>query len=198
MIALALGILLTAMSATAQKTAYGYTMLPATTQAMYSFDLSDVSATNMLGTYSKAEPRSGAIAKGTLYMMGIDDDFYTWFYRMDLSTGESETISKVGDITIPGDMSYDYTTETMYFISNSEVTDGVSAIGTVDLETGNTTYISDLPYFCKALAIDGRGQMYVLANNGFLFKTNKSTGECTRVGNTGVKLASWWNFQSIF
>ena len=198
LIALALSIVLTALSATAQKTAYGYTMMPTTSPALYSFNLSDLTTTTKLGTYSKADPRSGAAVKGTLYMMGVDDDFNVWFYSMNLSTGESETIEKLGDITIPTDMAYDYTTETMYSIANSESVDGVSALSTVDLSTGKITSVCEnLGASCKAIAIDARGQMYMLTNTGYLLKVNKSTGENNVLGHTGVQMATWWNFQSM-
>ena len=75
LLALAAGLLLTAMSASAQTTAYGYTMYPSTTPAMISFDIENLSTTTPLGTYNKAEPRSGALVGSTLYMLGIDDNF---------------------------------------------------------------------------------------------------------------------------
>ena len=131
-LALAVGLVLTAMSASAQTTAYGYTMYPATSPAMISFDIQSPSSTTRLGTYSKAEPRSGALVGNTLYMMGVDDDFNVWFYSMNTTTGEDQTIKKVGEVSTPADMSYDYSTNTMYFVSNSPEVDGVSAIGTID------------------------------------------------------------------
>ena len=195
-LALVMTFMSIALGATAQKTAYGYTMMPCTTPSMVSFSIDDPSTTTRLGTYSKAEPRSGAIVGSTLYMMGIDDDFNIWFYSIT-PDGDGETIKKVGDVTCPGDMAYDYTTNTMYFIANSEDIDGVSAIGTVNLENGKTTFTSNLAYYCKAIAIDARGQMYALTNSGILLKVNKSNGESTSVGNTGINFASWWNFQSM-
>ena len=196
--ALLAAALLLPMSALAQKTAYGYTMYPATSPAMISFTTDNPSSTTTLGTYGKAEPRSGAAVKGKLYMMGIDDDFYSWFYTMDLTTGESETIKKLGDITIPTDMTYDYTTETMYSIANSETVDGVSALSTVDLETGKITCVcEDLGQILKAIAIDARGQLYGLNKAAVLFKVNKETGEMEQIGATGVSLATWFGFHSM-
>ena len=196
LLVLVMSLIFIGMSASAQKIAYGYTMMPCTTPSMISFSIDDPSTTTRLGTYSKAEPRSGAIVGSTLYMMGIDDDFNMWFYSITPG-GEGETIKKLGDVTCPGDMTYDYTTNTMYFIANSEDVDGVSAIGTVDLENGKTTFTSNLAYYCKAIAIDARGQMFALTNSGILLKVNKSNGECSPVGNTGINFASWWNFQSM-
>lgn len=195
---LTLGLTLSALSAAAQKTAYGYTMMPSSSPAMVSFTIEDPTSTTRLGSYDRAEPRSGAAVKGVLYMMGIDDDFYTWFYRMDMATGESETIKKLGDITIPTDMAYDYSTETMYSIANSEEVDGVSALSTVNLENGTITCVdNDLGCFCKAIAIDARGQMYVMGNNGILYKVNKGNGDTEEIGQTGIRFAGWWNFQSM-
>lgn len=185
------------MSASAQTTAYGYTMYPSLTPAMISFNIESPSTTTTLGTYSKAEPRSGALAGHTLYMMGIDDNFIVWFYSVDTCTGESATIKRLGDATTPADMSYDYSTNTMYFIANSEETDGVSAIGTIDLETGKETFLHDLAYYCKAIAIDARGQMYALTSSGYLLKVNKSTGSSSVMGPTDISFASWMGFHSM-
>ncbi len=193
-----MALLCSMMSATAQTTAYGYTMLPSSSQSMIRFTAEEPSSVTRMGTYSNAEPRSGALAKNFLYMMGVDDDFNVWLYRMNTENGESQTIKNLrGNATTPGDMSYDYSTSTMYFIANSEVTDGVSAIGTIDLEEGKMTFINDLAYYCKAVAIDARGQMYVLTNTGYLLKANKSNGESEVIGSTGLRFASWWNFQSM-
>lgn len=195
-LALATALTATFLSASAQKTVYGYTMLPSTSQTMISFTTDDPGTTSKMGSYHKAEPRSGAMVGSKLYMMGIDDDFNMWFYSI-VAGQDGETIKKLGEVTCPGDMSYDYTTNTMYFIANSEETDGVSAIGTVNLENGKMQFTHDLPYYCKAIAVDSRGQMYVLANNGYLLKVNSSTGETQVIGQSGVSLASWWNFQSM-
>ena len=197
LLALAVGMMLTEMSASAQTTAYGYTMYPSTTPSMISFDIENLSTTTSLGTYNRAEPRSGALVGNTLYMMGIDDNFIVWFYSMDINTGESTTIKRLGDATTPADMSYDYSTNTMYFIANSEETDGVSAIGTIDMGTGKETFLHDLAYYCKALAIDARGQMYALTGSGNLLKVNKNTGSCTVIGSTDISFASWMGFHSM-
>ena len=103
LLALVMSLIFIGMSASAQKIAYGYTMMPCTTPSMISFSIDDPSTTTRLGTYSKAEPRSGAIVGSTLYMMGIDDDFNIWFYTITPG-GEGETIKKLGDVTCPGDM----------------------------------------------------------------------------------------------
>ena len=197
LMALAASVTLTAMSASAQTTAYGYTMYPSLSPAMISFDINSPSSTTSLGSFSKAEPRSGALVGNTLYMMGIDDDFDVWFYSMDTNTGESQTIKKMRDGTTPADMSYDYSTNTMYFISNSPEVDGVSAIGTIDMENGEQTFTHDLAYYCKALAIDARGQMYAMTNSGYLLKVNKATGEAVTIGATGLSFATWMSFHSM-
>ena len=134
--AFAMSLLLTSFCASAQNMAYGYTMYPSASSTMISFDLDELSTTTQMGSYSKAEPRSGALVGNIMYMMGIDDDFNVWFYSMDINNGESSTVKRIGDGTTPADMSYDYSTNTLYFIANSEATDGVSAIGTINLETG--------------------------------------------------------------
>lgn len=192
-----LSLLLITSGAMAQKTAFGYTMYPSTSPSMISFDIDELSTTTRMGTFDRAEPRSGALVGNTLYMMGVDDNFYVWFYSMDINSGESTTIKRLGDATTPADMSYDYTTNTMYFIANSEETDGVSAIGTINMDNGSQTFIHDMDYYCKALAIDSRGQMYAMTSSGDLLKVNKSNGQSSVIGSTGIGFATWMGFHSM-
>ena len=195
---LAMTVIFIVNNVSAQKTAYGFTMYPSTSPVLISFNTDAPSSATVMGSYGKADPRAGAAVKGKLYMMGIDDDFYSWFYTMDLTSGESETIKRLGEITIPCDMTYDYTTETMYSIANSETVDGVSALSTVDLETGKITCVcEDMGNICKAIAVNARGQLYALNKEAVLFKVNKETGEMERIGPTGVRLASWFGFHSM-
>lgn len=182
----------------AETTAYGYTMSPAASPALISFTTENPATTTTVGSYTTLEPRSGAAVDKTLYMMGLDDDWNVWFYSMSLENGGATKIKKLGDITCPGDLAYDYAGEKMYYVANSERTDSRSAIGTVNLTTGARTSISDnVGYYCKAIAVDGKGQAYLLSNEGQLLKVDKTNGKCTVVGNTGVALSGSWNFQSM-
>ena len=196
-LAFLMGLLLTVLSASAEKTAYGFTMYPSASPSMISFDIDDLSSTTSIGTYSRAEPRSGTLVGHMLYMMGADADFNIWFFTMDTKTGTSSSIKRMIDATTPADLSYDYSTSTLYFIANSETVDGVSAIGTINMGNGKMTFTKDLNYYCKAIAIDARGQMYTMTSSGDLLKVNKETGETRVIGSTGIEFSSLMNFQSM-
>lgn len=185
------------MPAMTQKTAYGYTMNPATSPKLVSFTTDNPSTVSYIGT-SSLDPRSGAAVKNTLYLLGMDDDYNVWFYSVNIENGDVTKIKKLGDVTCPADLSYDYAGDKMYYIANSENADSRSAVGTIDLTTGKRTSIKDnIGYYAKAIAVDAEGQVFAFSNAGELLKVDKSTGNATVVGSTGITVNGYWNFQSM-
>ena len=146
-------------------------------------------------------PRAGEYVDGIIYgynRPGSYTDPNGAFYMLDIATGE---------ITYPGgdaggrlvqDMAFDWTTETMYAITNSG--NGVSVLCTVDLLTGTLTDIAPINTNGRnfwAFTFDNHGSAYVLAagvddydrtDTGKLYSLNLETCECTLIGDTGVVL----------
>ncbi len=82
------------------------------------------------------------------------------------------------------DMTYDYTSKTMYAIGFEM---GLSSLFTFDLHTGQPTKVVDLKVSSMtALACDKSGQLYGIAQDGKLYKIDKTTGQCTAVYSTGM------------
>lgn len=80
------------------------------------------------------------------------------------------------------DMTYDYTTKTMYAIGFEM---GVSSLFTFDLTTGKPSKVVDLKVSNMfALACDKSGQLYGMAVDSKLYQINKTTGVCTLVYDT--------------
>lgn len=142
---------------------------------------------------------AGAIVKHTMYVVGVDDDFNTLVYSADLATGDITRLKNLGESAPqPVEMTYDYTNETMYFVTNSlRGEDGEMALYTMDMETFKLTSITDnMGQTIRAIAVDAAGQMYGLSRAGSLYLINKATGKVASqpIGSTG---RSTYGFTSI-
>lgn len=133
---------------------------------------------------------AGAIVKHTMYVVGLDDDFNTLVYSADLATGDVSRLKNLGESAPqPVEMTYDYTNETMYFVTNSlRGENGEMALYTLNLETFKMTSITDdMGQTIRAIAVDAAGQMYGLSRSGQLYLVNKTTGKVASqpIGSTG-------------
>ena len=80
-------------------------------------------------------------------------------------------------------------------VSNSDMTaSGDYLLGIIDYDNLTTTKIKVLSYPYAAMAIDSKGVLYAITHKGDLVKVDKTTGEETLVGATGLTLSS--NFMS--
>lgn len=110
-------------------------------------------------------------------------------YSIDLETGQRTLIARGGaQLT---DMTYDYSTNTMYAIRN-----GAEKLATINMNTGKVTVIAPFTedaeghdVYMLALAADLNGDLYGIAANDMLYKVDKSTAKCTRIGNLTVDAA---------
>ena len=109
-------------------------------------------------------------------------------YTLDMETGKRTLISKKG--VQMAEMSYDYSTNTMYGIKvNNEY------LMTINLETGEVQelgYFRDDSWYSKvilAMAVDLKGQMYGVGMDNMFYKIDKTTATCTLIGDTGVDAA---------
>jgi hypothetical protein len=104
-----------------------------------------------------------------------------------LNAANWSVVSKVAATGTPYDMTYDYSTGTLYALSNTEA-DGV-LLHTVNLKTGalstGTTITGVM--FLFTLAADLAGNLYGVDNDGDLVSINKTTGVATVIGNTGIE-----------
>lgn len=106
-------------------------------------------------------------------------------YTIDLNDGTRTLISNKGSQLT--DLTYDYTTNTMFAIKN-----GAEYLSTLNIETGEVTNIAvfknelDEAIYMLALACDLDGTLYGIASNDILYTIDKATAACTPVGETGV------------
>ncbi len=82
-------------------------------------------------------------------------------------------------------MAYDPVTKQIYGCFQKENGNGFR-FASMNPETAVTTQIADLPRMMYALAINSKGEVYGVGNDGNFYQINKSTGAVTLIGSTGL------------
>ena len=104
--------------------------------------------------------------------------------RYDIEKDEVETVGDFSGFTSHiNDMTYDYSTKTMYAISVYNNT--YSVLYTIDLKTAAAKQVATLDRRFFTLACNYAGQLYAISFEGDLCKVDKNTGAVTLVGATG-------------
>lgn len=132
----------------------------------------------------------------------VDDVFYAYEYKYNsvagpengnfisynIATGRhtelgTEGLAELGQGFKPQDMTYDYSTNTMYAVGFSQ---GESALYTVDLTNGKLTKKVVLQETLGTIAADMDGTIYgVGASDGALYRVNMTDGSLLLLANTG-------------
>lgn len=133
--------------------------------------------------------RAGAYANDKYYLIALDGLYPKGLYTADITTGELTLVADyMHNENVRGsmDMSYDYSTETMYMLTNSDKVSGASALRTVDLKTGEQGVVTDdMGRYVRTLSVNMEGEMYGIDGDGMLCKIDKKTGKGTDIGSTG-------------
>jgi hypothetical protein len=98
-----------------------------------------------------------------------------------LSTENWSAVSSTPVSMMTSDMTYDYTTNTMYGVA---YTMGANQLVTIDMETGEITIVGVAEYF-NALACSLSGILYGVSSVGMFCSIDKTTGTITEIGATG-------------
>lgn len=104
--------------------------------------------------------------------------------RYDIEKDVTESVGELSGYTSHiNDMSYDYSTKTMYaiFVLN----DAYTQLFTIDLNTAESKLVADLDRRFFTLACTYEGQLYGISFEGDLCKIDKTNGNVTVVGATG-------------
>ena len=152
------------------------------------FNTANPAAIEHIGRSSE-EVRAGAFADDKYYMIALAEETYPkGLYTADISSGELTLVADyMYDELVRGpiDMSYDYTTETMYMLANSDEFRYISALRKVNLETGEQTLVTDnMGRYFRTLSVDMEGNMFGIDDMGKLFKicllyTSPSPRDCS-------------------
>lgn len=132
------------------------------------------------------EITAGAYGEDAYYVMCKYQYFYPGgLYKVDLESGELTLVASYIEnynVRMAVDMSYDYTSQTMYMIYPSDNDSYLTAFGSVNLETGEQTFINaEMDRYVRAMAIDQDGTIYGIDENGMLITIDKATGVCTDI-----------------
>lgn len=104
--------------------------------------------------------------------------------RYDIEKDVTESVGELSGYTSHiNDMSYDYSTKTMYAIS--VLNDAYTQLFTIDLNTAESKFVADLDRRFFTLACTYEGQLYGISFEGDFCKIDKTNGNVTVVGATG-------------
>ena len=126
------------------------------------------------------------------YRLWAFSDDYSTFYNYyvvlntdDWSYAQNPILTNV-DETIAFDMTYDPIGKTLYSIAWGPYDSGKCDFCRVDMATGETSKISTLPEMA-CIAANNFGEIFAVSiTDGILYKLDKTTGEATRIGATGL------------
>lgn len=209
-----------ATSASAATTAYGYILNAKDgKRGFVSFDVETPQKLNYSTTdrYGNYHPIAGEYVDGKVYTFrGELDDMYGTISLYDYSIYDATTFKRLDSKFKSGarvvDMTYDYTTNTMYGLIEDKATSGIitpTSLCVVDMANGNCRVIGS-PGELKAidgngkedtdglvtLACDAQGQLYGMTHYRYLYKVDKFTGAVTSAAPRH-KLGTVEQFQSM-
>ena len=135
---------------------------------------------------------AGAWIEDNLYFVMYQNFWGTdmiYFYHYDTNTWEKKVEKRIEDYSLIACETAVAADGTVYGVFYSA--DGNSLEwGTVDYETCQRTTIGPASQAFVAIGITKAGQLYAIGMDGKLYKVNKSTGEETLVGATGLTLTN--------
>ena len=174
---------------------------------IYSFKADVDPAVTKAYSFSSYDPDGGGVyVDGKYYYFSYvyaeEYQSYTFvsYLSYDPATGSQKLINTqsfldgVDETQVTHDLTYDPTTGNVYAVSYIIETDDTGllryvrpAISTVDLTLGFVTPIAVTPQFI-AIAANTAGELYAISKGieSSLYRVNKSTGECTLIGKTGL------------
>ena len=153
------------------------------------FNASDPETVDVLFPFdAEHQACAGAYANGVYYVYRYTPGDYAQpvdFGSVNLTTGEFTEIADYSRLNaLFADMTFDYSTQTMYAIAN--IADAsTSTLITVNLENGDVHNVAALDEKFVTLACSYDGQLYaVKGDDGYLYKIDKTNGDLTSIGYT--------------
>lgn len=184
------------------------TILPVQAKDVYGFMTGNGSSGEIpIGMYkfddSKLKPKLltsmmyqfwGGAYVGNQYLMILSDDASGYLTeglcKYDIDSNQL-TLRYAQQPYLCTDLTYDYSTSTLYGVMVKNTGEDVKPrLIKINTTTGNYTRVADLSQKIVALAATYYGELYAMGDNGSLYEMNKTTGELTLIGNTGVKAKS--------
>ena len=156
--------------------------------------------TSTSGTHISA----GEYVDGKIYAYTFEWSYFGGYEPVSYDVYNAETFERISTTSWEDkqrviDMTYDYTTNTMYALAEDKVsideTTGKTSLYIVNMKTGELTHVGD-PGDLKAIngynkevenhlvtiAADENGELYSMSEYRYFFKIDKYTGAATQVG----------------
>lgn len=156
----------------------------------YSFTASGEDFTAESATGGNSGFVSCAYADNSVYR--VDVEGYYSSYTVTYSKASADTWKEISSASlgknyaegVAADMTYDYTSSTLYAVTYEKHSNSNSGyLCTVDKETGTFTRVASIP-FMRCVAADATGSLWSIGGDGVLYKLGKD-GTAEKVGETG-------------
>lgn len=133
----------------------------------------------------------GGAYAGDKYMLILSDDAQGYLTeglcKYDLDTKEL-TLRYAQQPYQCADLTYDYSTATLYGIMTRSMGEEVQPrLITINTANGSYAKVADLKKKLTAMACTYFGDLYAMGDDGTLYALDKTSGDLTTVGNTGIK-----------
>jgi hypothetical protein len=145
------------------------------------FDSGNLSEVNEINQYRDDvnEITAAEYVNDTIYAFSTANGYPGNFIRL---TSDWKEISKTEGQAVIWDMTYDYSSQTLYAITSNQLLK-------VNRVTGALTAVAAIRRF-YTLACHVNGQLFGVDENGDFYSIDKKTGAATRVGTTGMNMTS--------
>lgn len=166
--------------------AYGYVIYPVKAPVYYDLNYPDVLVPIADHASDAFSARGGEWIDGIWYAFDRNTTtLVNRFITINPTTGVKTILNSTGITYAPNDISYDYTTNTLFGVVS--FTGDVFGLYSINLETGVLTQIGANSTGAPiTLACNLQGQLYSVFTDGSLYTIDKTTGVATVVGSTGV------------
>ena len=205
--------------AIAGETAYGYLFGSKTGEnGFVSFDIDNPQKLTVKNrVYSYIHPSAGEYVDGRIYTYQVELGEISGISSDSWAVYDGETFKRIEQKNMYAmnrmvDMTFDYTTNTLYGLIEDKYTTGVieaTSLCAIDMNTGKYTIIGS-PGELKALdgynredtdglitlACDADGQLYAMSHYRYFYKIDKHTAKVTQIGERH-KLGTASQFQSM-
>lgn len=170
-------------------TAYGILLFDqgAETNRLVSFQIPDVSTFETIYDFGYTYVSAGTCVDDKYYLtsVGVVSNAADRLMMFDMLTKELTVIGTFSGVANKfADITYDYSTDTMYGVSGSSAA-GSSTLYRIDLKTATASEVAVLSDFFFTLACSYDGQLYGVSKYGNFCKINKQNGQIEVVGPTG-------------
>lgn len=136
----------------------------------------------------------GAIYNNVYHFVWFMNDatygFFGSYYEIDITSGKQikyQSLEKAD--LVASATAYDETTGLTYgCFSNSDMTGW--NFGYVDYSSLKKTILNNNSKYFVALGISSKGEIYGIGSDGILYRINKTNGQTTVIGSTGVNIQS--------